>query len=414
MIVVSFFILLSACSDQDKDHKKIILTPFEEVQQEKRRLEGSIDALRAKNMEVQKVRDEIVEKVNIFTQRAYNSIDQYLTYQSSLGNESFQRNLQSIQYNDAYINKLNEISRKIEKAKTRSAFLIDRIDTDLRVAEVVGKSTIESIRGEIRESINDNLPLSDNLDLNKLDVKPTSTLEEIWQKVRDQKSAAEVAQKVAVKEQEEREESRLVRLQIANSVQENFLSELRAEADFLSESIASKKSDIEMIISEKSRLAQIKERYESTSRELDRITQKIKEGRRLLAELESKIAQRQGDIQRADAAIKNMQEAQRATNNLKRKLRVLQKTFQNTKCKSVYRTLFVGKYSTEFYMTKDVSGAYIEVKGPARYLRLSRISDDILSHYHSSTTEPFISHPEEFWKIDAEVKEYFKGCENTF
>lgn len=165
-------------------------------------LKGSIDILRKKNVEVQKVRSEIIVKKDGYVQEVYGVIDRYPTFKSSQVNESLQRKLQLIQYDDAYIQKLDEIEKSILIAITRTEFLTERIDTDLKVARVVGKDTIDKLRSEIKEGMKESIPLSDSLDLSNLTIIPVLTLEEIWLKLRDQKKKNVRVEQAAEKERE--------------------------------------------------------------------------------------------------------------------------------------------------------------------------------------------------------------------
>lgn len=236
-------------------------------------LKGSIDILRKKNVEVQKVRSEIIVKKDGYVQEVYGVIDRYPTFKSSQVNESLQRKLQLIQYDDAYIQKLDEIEKSILIAITRTEFLTERIDTDLKVARVVGKDTIDKLRSEIKEGMKESIPLSDSLDLSNLTIIPVLTLEEIWLKLRDQKKKNVRVEQAAEKEREKKEESRLMQLQAASVAQEKRLAELRDQVGQTEGFIAKQKAYFDELKAQEVRLEQAKKDNEQKAKDSQQNTQ---------------------------------------------------------------------------------------------------------------------------------------------
>lgn len=180
------------------------ISRFNQITQEKNELERSINALKIKSLEIKSIQEELNIKINSSMKKIILSMDAegskkdfpplrkkisdrpILTYTEMQKDESVQRNLQSIQYNEAYVKKLDEIGAKVSIAITRSGFIIDRIDTDLRVASVIGEDMIDKMRDEISEGIKENIPLSTNLDLSNRNIKPTATLLDIWNRIYEQ------------------------------------------------------------------------------------------------------------------------------------------------------------------------------------------------------------------------------------
>lgn len=177
------------------------LSRFNQITQEKKELERSTNALKIKDEEIKKIREELNMKINSSIKKITLSMDKevskkdfpaleggisskpLLNHAKMHQDENVQRNLQSIQYNEAYIKKLDEIGISVNIAIARSEFIVDKIDTDLKVASVIGKDIIDKMSDEISNGIKENIPLSTNLDLNNQNIEPTTTLLDIWNRI---------------------------------------------------------------------------------------------------------------------------------------------------------------------------------------------------------------------------------------
>ncbi len=310
-------LLLNACSDSQKDFYQKTkkeeaqqkTSPFNTLQEEKKSLQKATETLDKKVVEIEAARKKIVNKINNLIEKIYIVMEENAVYANVQDNEALYQGLLLVQYNKAYVNKLNEVLKKVKTAQKRSKFLVDKIDTDLTVATVVGKDSIEQFRAEISKRVEEGFLLAKDLNLSQLDVKPTISLQKIWQDIHTQKVAdlknqkeQRAAQALAKAKQEaqkaQQERLRVIALEKMKQVQLEHELKLSAAKK---EQLTSLQNKISVAEKELSKLQLKSSTEESMQKE------KLEHVQSLIAEKEDQLIELQNEISVADKKLAELQ-----------------------------------------------------------------------------------------------------------